>query len=49
MGVTFADQYCPSDPVTAAQMAVLIERAINGSSYNPLPGNRYSFRGSSGG
>jgi len=27
--------YCPSDPVTRAQMAVFLERGINGANYNP--------------
>jgi hypothetical protein len=29
------DNYCPSDPVTRAQMAVFLERGINGSDYSP--------------
>jgi len=27
--------YCPEDPVTRAQMAVFLERGMNGSSYSP--------------
>jgi len=29
------DNYCPTSPVTRAQMAVFLERGINGSSYSP--------------
>jgi len=30
-----SDNYCPQDTVTRAQMAVFLERGINGSGYNP--------------
>lgn len=29
------DHYCPGDPVTRAQMAVFLERVINGSDFSP--------------
>jgi len=29
------DNYCPDDPVTRAQMAVFLERGINGSGFSP--------------
>ena len=29
------DNYCPEDPVTRAQMAVFLERGMNGSGYSP--------------
>jgi hypothetical protein len=29
--------YCPNDPVTRAQMAVFLERGINGSGFSPPP------------
>ena len=29
------DNYCPTAPVTRAQMAVFLERGVNGSGYNP--------------
>jgi hypothetical protein len=29
------DQYCPTSPVTRAQMAVFLERGMNGSGYSP--------------
>ena len=29
------DNYCPEHPVTRAQMAVFLERGMNGSSYSP--------------
>jgi len=29
------DNYCPEDPVTRAQMAVFLERGMNGSNYSP--------------
>jgi len=31
------NNYCPEDPVTRAEMAVFLERGINGSSYTPPP------------
>lgn len=31
------DKYCPSNPVTRAQMAVFIERGINGGDFQPPP------------
>ena len=35
--------YCPNQPVTRAQMAVFLERSLNGSSYSPLAPSAASF------
>ena len=35
--------YCPADPVTRAQMAVFLERAIHGSSFQPPPASGNLF------
>jgi len=37
------DTYCPLDPVTRAQMAVFIERGINGANFRPPPANGTAF------
>jgi TonB family protein len=37
------DNYCPEDPVTRAQMAVFLERAIHGSGYQPPPASGNLF------
>ncbi len=43
-GCGVAGQYCPTNPVTRAQMAVFLERSKNGGSYNPAAcqGNPFS-------
>jgi hypothetical protein len=35
--------YCPTDPVTRAQMAVFLERGMNGSDYSPPPASGTVF------
>ncbi|PKN92527.1 MAG: hypothetical protein CVU44_15450 [Chloroflexi bacterium HGW-Chloroflexi-6] len=37
-------KYCPSNPVTRAQMAIFLERGMNGSAFSPPPatGTRFS-------
>ncbi len=35
--------YCPTDPVTRAQMAVFLERGMNGSAYSPPPASGTVF------
>ena len=37
------DNYCPTAPVTRAQMAVFLERGINGSGYSPPPATGMVF------
>ena len=37
------ERYCPDDPVTRAQMAVLLERAKNGPGFIPPPGTGAIF------
>ena len=35
--------YCPADPVTRAQMAVFLERGMNGSGFSPPPATGNTF------
>jgi len=37
VGCGDGDSYCPLDPVTRAQMAVFIERGLNGGNFRPPP------------
>jgi len=37
------DNYCPTAPVTRAQMAVFLERGMNGSGFSPLPATGNTF------